>query len=143
MIGGLIISYLILGLICGSISMNIGETKGYTKGFWWGFWLLFMGIIVQAIRPYKETNYLKSTNQVKATYTEGKYGKCWQCSEELILVNDHVECSEHGRDCFNPDSKETNRQYGGKCSRCNTFLVQVNDHVECPIHGKDYIKIKW
>lgn len=50
--GIVIILDIIPAIICGLITRQMGINKGYGGGFAWGFFLLFIGIIVQAVRPF-------------------------------------------------------------------------------------------
>ena len=55
-----IVSLLIFNIICGAISEKINREKGYDGGFAWGFLLCILGIVVTAVRPYRQ--YIKVKN---------------------------------------------------------------------------------
>ena len=55
-----IVSLLIFNIICGAISEKINREKGYDGGFAWGFLLCILGIVVTAVRPYRQ--YIKTRN---------------------------------------------------------------------------------
>ena len=57
-----IVSLLIFNIICGAISEKINREKGYDGGFAWGFLLCVLGIVVTAVRPYRQTNETRNNN---------------------------------------------------------------------------------
>ena len=84
-----IVSLLIFNIICGAISEKINREKGYDGGFAWGFLLCILGIVVTAVRPYRQ--YIKTRNNTVSEVPHIFW--CTGCGSTFSSSNSkHTEC---------------------------------------------------
>ena len=84
-----IVSLLIFNIICGAISEKINREKGYAGGFAWGFLLCILGIVVTAVRPYRQ--YIKTRNNTVSEVPHIFW--CTGCGSTFSSSNSkHTEC---------------------------------------------------
>ena len=84
-----IVSLLIFNIICGAISEKINREKGYDGGFAWGFLLCILGIVVTAVRPYRQ--YIKVKNNTVSEVPHIFW--CAGCGSTFSSSNSkHTEC---------------------------------------------------
>ncbi|MGN0839744.1 MAG: SHOCT domain-containing protein [Candidatus Ornithospirochaeta sp.] len=84
-----IVSLLIFNIICGAISEKINREKGYDGGFAWGFMLCILGIVVTAVRPYRQ--YIKTRNNTVSEVPHIFW--CTGCGSTFSSSNSkHTEC---------------------------------------------------
>ena len=84
-----IVSLLIFNIICGAISEKINKEKGYDGGFAWGFLLCILGIVVTAVRPYRQTNETRNNNVSDVPHIFW----CTGCGSTFSSSNSkHTEC---------------------------------------------------
>ena len=84
-----IVSLLIFNIICGAISEKINREKGYDGGFAWGFLLCILGIVVTAVRPYRQ--YIKTRNNTVSEVPHIFW--CAGCGSTFSSSNSkHTEC---------------------------------------------------
>ena len=84
-----IVSLLIFNIICGAISEKINREKGYDGGFAWGFLLCIIGIVVTAVRPYRQ--YIKTRNNTVSEVPHIFW--CTGCGSTFSSSNSkHTEC---------------------------------------------------
>ena len=84
-----IVSLLIFNIICGAISEKINKEKGYDGGFAWGFLLCILGIVVTAVRPYRQ--YIKTRNNTVSEVPHIFW--CTGCGSTFSSSNSkHTEC---------------------------------------------------
>ena len=84
-----LVSLFIVNIICGVISEKINKEKGYDGGFAWGFLLCVLGIVVTAVRPYRQTNETRNNNVINVPHIFW----CTGCGS-TFSSNDsrHTEC---------------------------------------------------
>ena len=84
-----IVSLLIFNIICGAISEKINREKGYDGGFAWGFLLCILGIVVTAVRPYRQ--YIKVKNNTVSEVPHIFW--CAGCGSTFSSSNSkHTDC---------------------------------------------------
>ena len=84
-----LVSLFIVNIICGVISEKINKEKGYDGGFAWGFLLCILGIVVTAVRPYRQ--YIKTRNNTVSEVPHIFW--CTGCGSTFSSSNSrHTEC---------------------------------------------------
>ena len=84
-----LVSLFIVNIICGIISEKINKEKGYDGGFAWGFLLCILGIVVTAVRPYRQ--YIKTRNNTVSEVPHIFW--CTGCGSTFSSSNSkHTEC---------------------------------------------------